>query len=240
MVASPLVTDLDAVIPIHIGLGVPSGKVISAVSYMATTKLRARFKGRGAHVVAEPQVGRNALLAAAATTQQLHSLPPHSDGWYSVNVGTLHAGDEQGIVPPWAVMELGIWADRQTVNDFLAERVEQVAQGCAAAQGCSVLLEVFGRAPSARPDPALAQVIDGVVSELDLSTGEPMLCKAGEDATEFVNAVQAHGGTGTMIIIGSDIAAGHHQPRFDFDERILTEGAALLAKSAVRLIGQTP
>jgi aminobenzoyl-glutamate utilization protein A len=67
-----------------------------------------------------------------------------------------------------------------------------------------------------------------------------MLCKAGEDATEFVNAVQAHGGAGTMIIIGSELAAGHHQPRFDFDERTLGDGAALLAKTAVRLISQSP
>jgi aminobenzoyl-glutamate utilization protein A len=239
MVALPLVGELDAVIPIHIGLGVPSGKVASAVRYMATTKFRVRFKGHGAHVTAEPQAGANALLAAAAAAQQLHGLPPHSEGWYSLNVGTLHAGDEQGITPPWAVMELGIWADKQSVNDFLVGRVKEVVEACAAAQACSVTIEVFGKAPSAVPDATLAEVIDEVAGELALSPLPPMLCKAGEDATEFVNAVQAHGGVGTMIIIGSEIAAGHHQPHFDFDERVLADGAALLAKTAVRLISQS-
>jgi metal-dependent amidase/aminoacylase/carboxypeptidase family protein len=43
-----------------------------------------------------------------------------------------------------------------------------------------------------------------------------------------------------MINIGSELAAGHHQPRFDFDERTLGDGAALLAKTAVRLISQSP
>jgi aminobenzoyl-glutamate utilization protein A len=240
MVARPLVGDLDAVIPIHIGLGVAAGTVASAVRYMATTKFRVRFKGRGAHVVAEPQAGANALLAAAAAALQLQALPPHSDGWYSLNVGTLRAGDEQGIIPPWAVMELGIWAERQSINDFLVDRVRAVVEACAAAQDCSVEIEIFGKAPSAIPDAQLADVIDGVAGELELASQPPMLCKAGEDATEFVNAVQAHGGAGTMIIIGSELAAGHHQPRFDFDERTLGDGAALLAKTAVRLISQSP
>lgn len=238
MVTSPLVTELDVVIPIHLGLGVPSGKVVSQVSYMATTKFRVRFTGKGAHVVAAPETGANALLAAVAAAQQLHALPPHSRGWYSLNVGTLHAGDEQGIVPPWAVMELGIWADNQAVNDYLETRVGEVCQASAAAFGCGVAIDVFGRAPSARPDSALAEVIDAAAKDLGLATGDPMLCKAGEDATEFVNAVQAGGGAGTMIIIGSDIAAGHHQPHFDFDERTLGDGAALLAKTAVRLMAQ--
>jgi hypothetical protein len=48
MAASPLVTDIDFVVPIHIDLGLPLGKVISAVSYKATTKFRAQFKGRSA------------------------------------------------------------------------------------------------------------------------------------------------------------------------------------------------
>jgi aminobenzoyl-glutamate utilization protein A len=238
MVAGPLVKGLDAVIPIHIGLGVPSGTVCSNVTYMATTKFRVRFTGRGAHVVAEPEAGANALLAAASAAQQLHALPAHSQGWYNLNVGTLRAGDEQGITPPWAVMELGFWAESQAVNDFLADRVERITRACAAAAGCTVTLDVFGRAPTALPDSSLASVIDAAAADLNLAVGEPMRGKAGEDATEFVNAVQANGGVGTLIILGSDIAAGHHQPSFDFDERVLADGATLLAKTAVRLMSQ--
>jgi aminobenzoyl-glutamate utilization protein A len=136
-------------------------------------------------------------------------------------------------------MELGIWADKQSVNDFLVGRVKEVVEASAAAQACSVTIEVFGKAPSAVPDATLAEIIDEVAGELALSPLPPMLCKAGEDATEFVNTVQAHGGVGTMIIVGSEIAAGHHQPHFDFDERVLADGAALLAKTAVRLISQS-
>jgi aminobenzoyl-glutamate utilization protein A len=238
MVAGPLLAGLDVVIPIHIGLGVPSGTVRSNVTYMATTKFRVRFIGRGAHVVAEPEVGANALMAAVAAALQLHALPSHSRGWYNLNVGTLHAGDEQGITPPWAVMELGFWTESQAVSEFLTDRIECIVRACAAASGCTATLDVFGRAPTARPDSSLASVIDAAAADLNLVVGEPMQGKAGEDATEFVNSVQANGGVGTLMILGSDISAGHHQPGFDFDERVLTDGAALLAKTAVRLMGQ--
>src|SRR5690606_39178167 len=97
-------------------------------------------------------------------------------------------------------------------------------------------IAVIGRAPAATPDLDLARVLDEVAERIGLERRPPEQIKAGEDATEFMTAVQAAGGRSTMAVLGSDLAANHHHPRFDFDERVLAEGARLLARSVVRLM----
>jgi amidohydrolase len=57
-----------------------------------------------------------------------------------------------------------------------------------------------------------------------------------EDFSEFANRVPA-----CFMLIGSGNAelglnAPHHNPRFDFDERVLPLGAAILATAAVKFL----
>ncbi|WP_176465911.1 peptidase dimerization domain-containing protein, partial [Virgibacillus sp. 7505] len=70
-------------------MGQPLGTVVPGVaSALATTKLNVTFTGKSAHAGGNPEEGRNALLAAAQATVQLHSIPPHSQGATRLNVGT--------------------------------------------------------------------------------------------------------------------------------------------------------
>jgi metal-dependent amidase/aminoacylase/carboxypeptidase family protein len=57
-----------------------------------------------------------------------------------------------------------------------------------------------------------------------------------EDATFFINAVQARGGAATYLLVGTPLAAGHHQASFDFDEAALSHAVALHAAIADRLL----
>jgi aminobenzoyl-glutamate utilization protein A len=47
--------------------------------------------------------------------------------------------------------------------------------------------------------------------------------------------VKELGGLATYCIVGSDLAAGHHNERFDFDEASMPAAVDVLYRSAVKL-----
>ena len=65
----------------------------------------------------------------------------------------------------------------------------------------------------------------------------PMM--VGEDMSEFLNRAP-----GCFILLGAappdaaELPAPHHNPYFDFDERMLSTGVALLAGAAVTYLAQ--
>jgi aminobenzoyl-glutamate utilization protein A len=42
-----------------------------------------------------------------------------------------------------------------------------------------------------------------------------------EDATYMMQRVQENGGLATYLVIGTTLAAGHHNEKFDIDERVM-------------------
>ena len=74
MVAREHTGDVDYMIPVHIGLGTRTDKVVAAAQFMATSKYRVNFKGRGAHFT-------SALLEAASGSFNPHAKVTHNYGW---------------------------------------------------------------------------------------------------------------------------------------------------------------
>ena len=60
---------------------------------------------------------------------------------------------------------------------------------------------------------------------------------ASDDATTLMRAVQAEVGLAAYAFLGADLAAGHHQPGFDFDEAVLWPGVRWLEKICRELAG---
>src|SRR5262249_37020342 len=231
--------DVDYLLCCHLGLeATQTGQVISRTEFMATSKYRIRFSGASAHVVNAPQAGHNALLAASAASLALHGIAPTSHGWFSLNVGVLQAGTEQGVTPSTATMELGFWAVNSDVQEYVRERMTQIVGGIAQAWGVGVTWEHIGEAPSAPQSEELARVVRRVATAIPdiIQVDEFSFCRAGEDATILLRRVAERGGKGVYVLIGSELADGHHTPRFDFSERSLRIGVELLAGTAFDLL----
>jgi aminobenzoyl-glutamate utilization protein A len=73
------------------------------------------------------------------------------------------------------------------------------------------------------------------LNQISASTGS----SGSEDATYFMNRVIELGGKATYCIVGSNIAAGHHNERFDIDEASLRIGVNVLYKVAFELNAQS-
>ncbi len=62
---------------------------------------------------------------------------------------------------------------------------------------------------------------EGVIKEVSLG--------ASEDCSYFMQRVQEKGGKAVYMMAGSELKAGHHNSKFDFNEETLVRGAASLA-----------
>jgi aminobenzoyl-glutamate utilization protein A len=239
IVARGLMDDVRYVICAHLGLGQPTGTIVCRSSFLATSKYRIGFRGAEAHVTNDPQHGRNALLAAASAALGLHGIAPHSEGWFSLNVGVLRAGDAVGVTPASSTMEYGFWAETQSVHDYLEERTCEVVAGSAKTWGVQAEQALIGRAPTSRQSESLATIVaqcaSGVPGVKEIR--DMVALKAGEDGNVFVNKAAEHGGEGVYLVVGSDLLGNHHSPDFDFDERSLSIGVGVLRSTCFRLLG---
>ena len=237
MVAAGALDDVDYFTAIHIGTGVPAGTVIcGSDNFMATTKFDVSFTGVAAHAGGKPEDGRNALLAAAQAALALHSIAPHSDGASRVNVGVMQAGSGRNVVPANALIKVETRGESEAINQYVFERAQAVITGAAALYGVSAEMRLMGAATSSAPTPAWgdylreqASQVSGVVHAID-----KVKAPAGsEDATLMMARVQQNGGMASYMVFGTDLSAGHHNEKFDFDEQVMTIAIETLARTAL-------
>lgn len=239
MVEAGVVDDVDYFLAFHIGLA-PSndvGVVCSSKGFLSTTKIDARFVGRAAHAGVAPELGRNALLAAATAVLNVHAIAPNSKGVTRVNVGYLQAGSGRNIVPETALLKLETRGATDELDDYVRQRAIEVLQASAQMHGVQCHIEEVGRSGSAVGDGELAQLVAEIGREMGLSLILPEAHIGGsEDATLFMRRVQERGGKALYYQVLSPLAADHHNSRFDFDERALPLavglGAALIKRLA--------
>lgn len=220
IVASELIGKIDYFFALHIGTGVEKGLFVAGTNgFLATSKYDVTFKGLASHAGAFPEQGKNALLASAQATLALHALPPHSDGSSRVNVGTLHAGAGRNIIAPLAKMQLELRGETTEINAFYERQMQNILHGIAMMYDIEVHYEKVGAALSVPSDQLLAEKLAYVAQQLNIPTTAYQYFNAGsEDATYLMNKVQQNGGLATYSIIGTELAAGHHNEFFDISE----------------------
>lgn len=239
MTEAGVVDGVDYFIAMHLGTGVPSGEFVAGNSgFLATTKMDIEFKGKAAHAGGKPEEGRNALMAASSAVLGLYGIPRHSAGASRVNVGVLNAGSGRNIIPSSASMKLETRGETSEINDYIREQALAVIEGAAKMYGVEAAIEIVGEAKSSMPSEELVDVLAEVAKTSPyFKTVMPWSADSAgsEDATYYMERVKELGGQATYCIVGSDLAAGHHNERFDFDEASMPAAVDVLYRSAVKL-----
>lgn len=239
MVQKGVVDGSDYFLAMHIGGGVPSGTFgLNSLGYLSTTKFDAHFTGRPAHAAGAPHEGHNALLAAATAALGLHAIAPHRDGAMRVNVGVLNAGTGRNVIAGSATMKVETRGENQEIADYVYERAVEVLNGAAAMYGTTVELERTGAGTTACGDSELVSLAGETVRALNCFEEVVETVRGGgsEDATWMMRRVQEGGGQATYMALGSDIAAPHHNGRFDLDERSIVPGVRAMVAVTERLL----
>ncbi|MGX8114819.1 M20 family metallo-hydrolase [Escherichia coli] len=237
MVDAGVVDDVDYFTAVHIGTGVPAGTVVcGSDNFMATTKFDAHFTGTAAHAGAKPEDGHNALLAAAQATLALHAIAPHSEGASRVNVGVMQAGSGRNVVPASALLKVETRGASDVINQYVFDRAQQAIQGAATMYGVGVETRLMGAATASSPSPqwvAWLQSQAAQVAGVNQAIERVEAPAGSEDATLMMARVQQHQGQASYVVFGTQLAAGHHNEKFDFDEQVLAIAVETLARTAL-------
>ena len=237
MVTAGVLDDVDYFTAIHIGTGVPSGTVVcGGDNFMATTKFDVLVSGVAAHAGGKPEDGRNALLAAAQAALALHAIAPHSAGASRVNVGVMQAGTGRNVVPSSARLKVETRGETDVINQYVFERAKQAIAGAATMYEARYQLQLMGAATSSAPSPAWVDYLRQQTAQVPgvKQAVDRIAAPAGsEDATLMMARVQERGGLASYMIFGTELSAGHHNEKFDFDENVMTLAVETLARVAL-------
>lgn len=232
MVAKGHLDDVDVLVTLHLAISgdnkpLPTGTLaLGCDDFLSYRQLDVEFTGRAAHPCGAAQEGRNAILAACAATLGVHSIAPHEDGLFRVNVGFISGGVAVNTIAPNAKISLEYRGETEAIEAYGAERVESMIRGAADMYGCEYRLVDYGTTAAAKSDRALMNIVREAAEENGLFTGKIFeLGNVGgsDDATVMMRRVQAHGGIATYMGIGTDVTFPLHNERFDFDESALEE-----------------
>lgn len=157
-----------------------------------------------------------------------------------LTVGTFNSGDQNNVVAGRATLTGTIRTFDPEVETLLKTRMATIAENICAAFGATCTLEHHNHVPATINAPEAATLIEpiaeAVVGADQVTQITPMM--VAEDMSEFLNRAP-----GCFILIGaSDPEEGwhspHHNATFDFDERVMPTGAAILAAAAISYLNE--
>ena len=226
----------------HIGIGCRElGRIgVCIRGFMASTKMNVYFHGIAAHAANAPETGRNALLAAAEFTVKAYEFykacPEKLRKDTRMNVGRLVSGNGRNIIADEAYLEVETRGVTSESNLYMKEKICKTAQGTGKDHDVICEIKVVGDVVTGKSDQMLA--CSGYDVACEMGIGDKFIHEAefsaSEDAVTMMNRVQQQGGKAAYFMFGTELAAEHHHPCFDFNEDVLPLMAEFYAKLLVK------
>ncbi|NCP15836.1 amidohydrolase [bacterium] len=233
----------DLALALHLWNEKPLGWLgIACGPAMAGAELfKIKVRGKGGHG-AVPHLAADPVLAAAQIVAALQSIvarnvPPLQAA--VVSVCTIHGGEAFNVIPQAVELAGTIRTFEPQVREKVLERFEVIVYGLAETMGCRAEVELQRLTPAVinQPESAarIAAVARQVFPEATIDSGD-YVTMGSEDFAFIMEKAP-----GCFFFIGSankekGLDAGHHHPRFDFDEGALPRGAALMASAVAEFL----
>ncbi|KPL83212.1 hypothetical protein SE15_08165 [Thermanaerothrix daxensis] len=195
------------------------------------------LRGKGGHG-ALPHQTRDPIVAAAQLVLALQTIISRNISPLEVavlSVTQIHGGEAHNVIPESVHLRGTLRTFTQPIRDLVLSRVTRITEELARAMECEGEVKVTDLTPPVINDEAMAkwvaQIARDVIPEVNVDTTYRTMVS--EDMALMMAQVP-----GCYFMIGSanperGLVYGHHHPRFDFDERALIYGVALM--SAVTL-----
>jgi amidohydrolase len=216
-------------------VGIAAGPVMAASDFFKIT-----LQGKGGHG-ALPSLAIDPVVAAAQVISALQSIVARNVSPLQtavVSVTSVHSGDAFNVIPSQATLQGTIRTFEPGVRDKVVQRLHEISSGVAQALGCQAEIELKSITPALKNDSQAAARLRTVAAQLlpDHEIADSCSTMGSEDMAFMMQEVP-----GCYIFLGSaNSQAGldyaHHHPRFDFDERVLPQAAALMAAAAVEVL----
>lgn len=233
----------DAVFAFHNLPGYPTGqfgfRAGAATASSDTVIIRVRGKGgHGStpHETVDPVLAASHIVVALQTVVSRNVDPQKMA---VVTVGAIHGGNAPNVIPDSVELRLSVRAHAPEVRAQLRERIEAIAAAQAAVFGAEVEVDYQWRYPPIVNDEAMTALARDVALQL---FGEAALIPdlapltASEDFSFMLEQCP-----GSYFFIGNGDGAGGcsvHNPHYDFNDVILSIGAAYWARLVERFLAR--
>lgn len=206
----------------------------------AADEFELMITGRGSHG-ALPHEGIDAIVAAAQVISALQTVVSRNIGATQtavLTIGTIHGGQAFNVVADQVVMRGTIRTFDPQVRQLVLDRAQAVVNGICQGLGAHGSWQVCGCPTSAVVNAPTATDImraaaQQVLGHEQVDRVTPLM--VAEDVSEFLNRVP-----GCFVLVGAGPHPyPHHNASFDFDERALPLGVALLCEAATRALHRT-
>lgn len=228
MAQAGAVDGLDWFYGAHVGVYCGPGELgICTGGFLATTKIDIRFTGVPSHAGSDPEKGRSALTAAASAALMMQGIPRHGEGATRIAVGKLIAGEGRNVTPVHALLQVETRGSTHEINQFMAENVRRIAEGCADAVGVKVEVSKAGEATTLKTTEEGCRMLDAVCNEVapgHVKTFDS--CNGSEDCTWLCRRAVEQGAQTGFFLFGCR-HHGHHRSDFEIQD---TESLPLALK----------
>ncbi|KAF1296924.1 peptidase M20 [Enterococcus sp. JM4C] len=233
---------VDQVFGIHLDSSVEVGKLVATggATNVSCDIFKIEIEGLSSHV-AQPQSGRDALVAAAAVVTELQTIVSREINPLDpvvVGIGVLQAGTRYNIVANQAVIEGTVRSFSFETREYVLNRVEEIANTIA--QSHRTKVSKFERYDAAAPlinEEQATQLAQQVAAEIvgidNVITNNPKSLGADDFADFLAEAPGIYGRVGTRNPENKETQYGHHHEKFDIDERGLALATAYHVRYAL-------
>ncbi len=219
-------------------LGIAAGPIMAGAAIFKIIITGKGGHGAAPHLTVDPVLA-SAQIVSAAQGIVSRNVDPQKAA--VVSITTIHGGDTFNVIPQQVEMSGTIRYFEFEVRELVFKRLEQLVRSVAEGMGCQAAIEINDLTPAVINDPQVTQSVKRAAEttlpghEIDERGHFTM---GAEDFAYFQQKAP-----GTYFLVGSNNAEkglnfGHHHPKFDFDEGVLSRAAALMATSAIELLNQ--
>ena len=206
--------------------------------------LRVTVRGRGGHGSA-PHRANDPIPAACEMVTAIQTAVTRKFDIFDpvvVGVGSFHAGTKENIIPETAHFHATVRTFSQEAQDRVRPVLLDVVNGIARAHGLEVDVDFQGLYPVTVNDASAVETVERTVGELFGEERYTTMRQPLAGAEDFSRVLQAV--PGAMVFLGAaidgrdaDTAPDNHSSEAAFDDRVLPDGAALLARLALGHLG---
>lgn len=231
-----IISDAQAVIGTHIWNQTPNGYVgiNQATVFAAADMFKVNITGFGGHG-AMPHNTVDPLITAAniintAQTIVAREIPPQEMG--VVTFGSIHGGNAGNVIADSVEMNGTIRAYNPETHQTIKNAMQRIITQTAKALKADAQYTHISGIPPVVNNPKIAnwvaRSVIQTVGEDHVGPIEPI--SVGDDMAEFMNRIP-----GTYFILGASKqnAEGHHNAKFDFNEKCLPIGTEIFVRSAL-------
>jgi amidohydrolase len=216
-------------------LGITPGPVMAAADTFDIA-----LTGKGGHG-ASPHQTKDPLVAAAQIVSAVQNIVSRNVNPLDsavISVTAMNAGDAFNVIPSAVRLKGTIRTFEADIRTLVHERFRQIVGGIAEAFDCPVDIHLEKVTPAVANNFEVTGKVQNIAREVfpNKSMVTDYRTMGSEDMAYLMEDVP-----GCYFFIGSSdrekgLDAAHHNPRFDFDERVMPAAAGLMASIAAHLL----